>query len=99
MKRYKNIDLDYGVNTALMEAYTAMMAEQEEEDDDFLAEAPEMEAVSRQPEIEVDEIEADIEGIFELEDDADLELADADAEVAQAPIQGESSEIIEFDEE
>ena len=99
MKRYKNIDLDYGVNTALMEAYTAMMAEQEEEDDDFLAEAPEMEAVSRQPEIEVDEIEADIEEIFELEDDADLELADADAEVAQAPIQGESSEIIEFDEE
>jgi hypothetical protein len=30
MKRYKNIDLDYGVNTALMEAYSAMLAEEEE---------------------------------------------------------------------
>ena len=30
MKRYKNIDLDYGVNTALMEAYSAMLAEEDE---------------------------------------------------------------------
>ena len=28
MKRYKNIDLDYGVNTELMEAYSAMLAEE-----------------------------------------------------------------------
>ncbi|MCQ4635466.1 DNA-directed RNA polymerase subunit beta' [Anaerovorax odorimutans] len=102
MKRYKNIDLDYGVNTALMEAYTAMMAEQEEEDDDFLAEAPEMETAS-QPVI--DEALGESEEIFEVEDDdADLELAETDAdldaqEAVPAPIEGEASDIIEFDEE
>ena len=53
MKRYKNIDLDYGVNTALMEAYTAMMAEEEEEDD-FLAD-------SGEPETETEEASADQE--------------------------------------
>ena len=38
MKKYRSIDLDYGVNTALIEAYRAMQRELEleaEEDEDM----------------------------------------------------------------
>ena len=38
MKKYRSIDLDYGVNTALIDAYKAMQREmelQEEEDEDM----------------------------------------------------------------
>ena len=38
MKKYRSIDLDYGVNTALIEAFRAMQREmelEEEEDEDI----------------------------------------------------------------
>jgi hypothetical protein len=48
MKRYKNIDLDYGVNTALMEAYSAMLAEEEEAVEEIEAEDSETEEYSEE---------------------------------------------------
>ena len=45
MKKYRSIDLDYGVNTALIEAYRQMQRElelEEEEDDDIEEIAPAM---------------------------------------------------------
>lgn len=33
MKRYKNVELDYGINTALMEAYVEMLQQQKEEEE------------------------------------------------------------------
>ena len=35
MRKYRNIDLDYGVNTALIEAYKEMQREMEMEDDEY----------------------------------------------------------------
>lgn len=112
MKRYKNIDLDYGVNTALMEAYSAMMAEEEEEDD-FLAAAPELESET--------EAATDADSVFEeaydseaddyqlseedLEPDEDLEDMEEPEEAGESEDEdgelpaGEASEIVEFDEE
>ena len=46
MKKYRSIDLDYGVNTALIDAYKAMQREmelQEEEDEDMEDIVPAME--------------------------------------------------------
>lgn len=107
MKRYKSIDLDYGINTALMEAYTAMMAE-EEEDDDFLAEAPELEQREEADEEQGEEI-FEMEGaddeqgeeIFQMEDADEGEEPEADMEEEPSlnEPEGAASEIIEFDEE
>ncbi len=73
MKRYKNIDLDYGVNTALMEAYSAMLAEEESEeyeDDEhrlmeyeeevYEVEEPEMEERGEEPVAEPEGIASEI---------------------------------------
>ena len=46
MKKYRSIDLDYGVNTALIDAYKAMQREmelQEDEDEDMEDIVPVME--------------------------------------------------------
>ncbi|WP_415930683.1 DNA-directed RNA polymerase subunit beta' [Zhenpiania hominis] len=98
MKRYKNIELDYGVNTALMEAYTAMMAEEEE--DDFLAEAPalegdEGESFEETQAFEESQLEADSFDGEMAEDEAAEE--DSDFDMKEAAFGEEGNEI--FDEE
>ena len=100
MKRYKNIELDYGVNTALMEAYTAMMAEEEEEEDDFLAEAPalegdEGESFEETQAFEESQLEADSFDGEMAEDEAAEE--DSDFDMKEAAFGEEGNEI--FDEE
>ena len=100
MKRYKNIELDYGVNTALMEAYTAMMAEEEEEEDDFLAEAPalegdEGESFEETQAFEESQLEADSFDGEMAEDEAAEE--DSDIDMKEAAFGEEGNEI--FDEE
>ena len=100
MKRYKNIELDYGVNTALMEAYTAMMAEEEEEEDDFLAEAPalegdEGESFEETQAFEESQLEADSFDGEMAEDEAAEE--DSDFDMKEASFGEEGNEI--FDEE
>ena len=100
MKRYKNIELDYGVNTALMEAYTAMMAEEEEEEDDFLAEAPalegdEGESFEETQAFEESQLEADSFDGEMAEDEAAEE--DSDFDMKEAAFGEEGNEI--FDDE
>ncbi|WP_415932113.1 DNA-directed RNA polymerase subunit beta' [Zhenpiania hominis] len=100
MKRYKNIELDYGVNTALMEAYTAMMAEEEEEEDDFLTEAPalegdEGESFEETQAFEESQLEADSFDGEMAEDEAAEE--DSDFDMKEAAFGEEGNEI--FDEE
>ena len=80
MKRYKNIDLDYGVNAEIMENYTRqqeeleaqMMAEEMEaygEDDVMLEEIPEIAAEETEEEAEIVEFEKnDVPEIVELDD-------------------------------
>ncbi|MBR5488958.1 MAG: DNA-directed RNA polymerase subunit beta', partial [Firmicutes bacterium] len=80
MKRYKNIDLDYGVNAEIMENYTRqqeeleaqMMAEEMEvygEDDVMLEEIPEIAADETEEEAEIVEFEKnDVPEIVELDD-------------------------------
>lgn len=109
MKRYKSIDLDYGVNTALMEAYTAMMAEEEEEDD-FLAETP---VLGEDDSSDDGDFETDADDAFEdfdedddFEDEADDFLGMDDQDFDEADDEdlykegfSQEPEIIEFDEE
>ena len=57
MKRYKNIDLDYGVNTALMEAYSAMLAEVDDEEYEEYAGDNDEAIVYSEEVYEVDEVE------------------------------------------
>ena len=112
MKRYKSIDLDYGVNTALMEAYTAMMAEEEEDDDDFLAETPVLgddseDFADSEEDLDLDDdfaddgFEDDSDEFFDTEDDfAEDEFGESDDDEGfYREQQGGASEIIEFDEE
>ena len=80
MKRYKNIDLDYGVNAEIMENYTRqqeeleaqMMAEEMEvygEDDEMMEEIPVIEADETEEEAEIVEFEKnDVPEIVELDD-------------------------------
>ena len=80
MKRYKNIDLDYGVNAEIMENYTRqqeeleaqMMAEEMEvygEDDEMMEEIPVIEAEETEEEAEIVEFEKnDVPEIVELDD-------------------------------
>ena len=80
MKRYKNIDLDYGVNAEIMENYTRqqeeleaqMMAEEMEvygEDDEMMEEIPVVEAEETEEEAEIVEFEKnDVPEIVELDD-------------------------------
>ena len=80
MKRYKNIELDYGVNAEIMENYTRqqeeleaqMMAEEMEvygEDDVMLEEIPEIAADETEEEAEIVEFEKnDVPEIVELDD-------------------------------
>jgi DNA-directed RNA polymerase subunit beta' len=80
MKRYKNIDLDYGVNAEIMENYTRqqeeleaqMMAEEMEvygEDDEMMEEFPVIEAEGTEEEAEIVEFEKnDVPEIVELDD-------------------------------
>ena len=80
MKRYKNIDLDYGVNAEIMENYTRqqeeleaqMMAEEMEvygEDDEIMEEIPVIEAEETEEEAEIVEFEKnDVPEIVELDD-------------------------------
>ena len=80
MKRYKNIDLDYGVNAEIMENYTRqqeeleaqMMAEEMEVyggDDEMMEEFPVIEAEETEEEAEIVEFEKnDVPEIVELDD-------------------------------
>ena len=80
MKRYKNIELDYGVNAEIMENYTRqqeeleaqMMAEEMEvygEDDVMLEEIPEIAADETEEDDEIVEFEKnDVPEIVELDD-------------------------------
>ena len=80
MKRYKNIDLDYGVNAEIMENYTRqqeeleaqMMAEEMEVyggDDEMMEEIPVIEAEETEEEAEIVEFEKnDVPEIVELDD-------------------------------
>ena len=80
MKRYKNIDLDYGVNAEIMENYTRqqeeleaqMMAEEMEVyggDDEMMEEIPVIEADETEEEAEIVEFEKnDVPEIVELDD-------------------------------
>ncbi|MCI9596775.1 MAG: DNA-directed RNA polymerase subunit beta' [Firmicutes bacterium] len=75
MKRYKSIDLDYGINTALMEAYTAMMEEEDEylDDMDYDMEAEQEDALDPEDDMEFDD-EADMgteDDFFELDPEED----------------------------
>ncbi|NBI62985.1 DNA-directed RNA polymerase subunit beta' [Clostridiales bacterium] len=75
MKRYKSIDLDYGINTALMEAYTAMMEEEDEylDDMDYDMEAEQEDALDPEDDMEFDD-EADLgteDDFFELDPEED----------------------------
>ena len=80
MKRYKNIDLDYGVNAEIMENYTRQQEELEAqmlaeemavygEDDEIMEEIPVIEAEETEEEAEEVEFEKnDVPEIVELED-------------------------------
>ncbi|MEG0829684.1 MAG: DNA-directed RNA polymerase subunit beta' [Anaerovoracaceae bacterium] len=91
MKRYKNVNLDYGVNTALMEAYTAMLAQENEEDDDFVPGLEDMSSIEAPPvqKAEAEEIvEAEVEQIIEL--DAETEVITQVEQVVEINVESES---------
>lgn len=69
MKRYKSIDLDYGINTALMEAYTAML----EDEDGYLEDDPEYEY---DPEAELEDEMPESEEDMDFDGEDDLEPED-----------------------
>ena len=89
MKRYKNIDVDYGVNTELMESYTAQYAEEEEEENFVeLADTSEIEETAFQ-----DDAEDHEDHDFIDEDKDELEMT----EEAEEEEEAETSEIIELE--
>jgi hypothetical protein len=94
MKRYKNIELDYGVNTALMEAYTAMMAEAEEDDEEEYITAEPQDAAA---EIETGSVSSEDEGGYEAV--FEPEIGETAEENNADETEGTASEIIMFDEE
>ena len=68
MKRYKNIEVDYGVNTELMESYSAQY---QEEDDDMYVELGDMENIFEidtgfEPEIQYEADTSDIQDLSDL---------------------------------
>ena len=85
-------DRDYGVNTALMEAYTAMMAEEEEdgEDEEYLAEPPEME--------DGDEAVQEDADFFSEEGSADGELQEQEEDSLETDLSLQEEPEIEFTE-
>lgn len=88
MKRYKDIILDYGVNTELMDSYTQMLSMEVEEDYEELGG---MQAVS----------EAVVESVIESDDETDDETAKIiDEEVAsKTDFDVATGELLEFDRE
>ncbi len=70
MKRYKNVEVDYGVNTELMEAYATRIAEEAaaakaEEENENLADLADMNSVADASEFDATGMESEV---FEFED-------------------------------
>ncbi len=101
MKRYKSIDLDYGINTALMEAYTAML----EDEDAYLEDDPDYEydpdaAMEDDSELEAEEaMDFDGEDDLEPEDDFfDSDLEDEDFDDLEGPDELEEEGFLDAEE-
>ena len=94
MKRYKNIDLDYGINSALMEAYYKQLMEEKE-----AAAMPQEETAEEEPAENAEAMSEDVtaEEISDLEGDilSSLEsglMSDEEAGYEEEPVSEEPAE-------